>query len=201
MPDFNLRAEVEAERAKYPALLTDDQPAKILNAVALAENARIGRDDWGLSAKPHGNHVPSPQGVLVAYDILHNRRPEPGHPHGRLFDALTDDLKGTVTWGETIYHGDPVNRPWVAPVRLGPAPKPDTPKPAPAVKVTYDRFVHHESHEIRKAYAKRNGHDSMTESDLAHTLWRRLVERWTFRDVIHDILGEPYEDGGMGGDK
>ena len=66
--------------------------------------------------------------------------------------------------------------------------------------VTYDQFVNHESHEIRAAYAQANGRDSLNESDLAHTFWRRLVEHWTLRDVIHDIKGEPYEDGGMGGD-
>lgn len=66
---------------------------------------------------------------------------------------------------------------------------------------SYEQFVHHESHEIRAAYAKKNGFDSMNESDLAHTMWRRLVERWSFRDIIHDILGEDYEDGGMGGDQ
>lgn len=124
MPEpANLKADVEAERAKYPAMLTHDQPAKILNAVAWKHRA----DGWGLSVKRGGNRVPSPQGVDVAYDILHHK------PTNRLFDALTGDLAGVVTWGETSYHGDPVGRPWLAPIAPDGAPAPPpTPRPTPA---------------------------------------------------------------------
>ena len=71
MPDLpaSLEADVRAERAKYPAVLTEDQPAKILNAVAWKHRAQ----GWGLSVKTAGNRVPSPQGVDVAYDILHHK--------------------------------------------------------------------------------------------------------------------------------
>lgn len=105
MPD-SLKPDLENERAKYPATLTHDQPAKILNAVAWKNRA----DGWGLSAKPHGNRVPAPQGIDVAYDILHHK------PSNKLFDCLTGDLQGVVVWGETSYHNDPTGRPWVAPV-------------------------------------------------------------------------------------
>lgn len=65
---------------------------------------------------------------------------------------------------------------------------------------TYDEFVTKESWEVRDAYRKRTKHEPAI-SDMAHNSWRRLDERWTHRDIIHDILGEPLEDGGSGGDK
>lgn len=69
---------------------------------------------------------------------------------------------------------------------------------------TYDQFVQHESHQIKAAYDQKNARERlgnhMNEGDLAHCLWRRLVEHWTLRDVLHDILGEPLEDGGADGD-
>jgi hypothetical protein len=68
------------------------------------------------------------------------------------------------------------------------------------MSLTYDEFVLHQASQIRAAYAKKNGHDTLNEMDLAHCNWRRLVDHWTHRDVIHDILGEPLEDGGPGGD-
>jgi hypothetical protein len=157
MPDFNLKAELEAERAKYPAVLTEDQPALILNAVALAENDRLGFQRWGLSAKPHGNHVPAPQGMFVAYDILEIKGER------RLFDCLTDDLKGRVVWGETTYHGDPVGRPWVAPVRVGQAPKPKPepepgPTPAPPSGLpNMQQWLHEEFPQLVAAYQERHG--------------------------------------------
>lgn len=64
----------------------------------------------------------------------------------------------------------------------------------------YHRFVDIESWEVRDAYRKATGHEPAI-SDMAHNSWRRLVERWTHRDIIHDILGEPLEDGGAGGDE
>jgi hypothetical protein len=68
------------------------------------------------------------------------------------------------------------------------------------MSLTYDEFVLHQASQIRAAYAKKNGHDTLNEMDLAHCNWRRLVDHWTHRDVIHDILGEALEDGGPGGD-
>jgi hypothetical protein len=118
--DFDLKPQVEAARAKYPHPLTADQPALILNEVAFEENLRLGVAVWGLSVKPSGNHVTSPQGVWVAYDILHYR------PSNRLFDCLTGDLEGVVTWGESAYHNDP-NRPWLAPVPVDEPTQPPQP--------------------------------------------------------------------------
>ena len=104
MPD-SLEAEVRAERAKYPAVLTEDQPAKILNAVAWKHRA-LG---WGLSVKKAGNRVPSPQGVDVAYDILHHK------PTDTLWGCFTDELRATVNWGQEAHHHNP-DRPWLAPI-------------------------------------------------------------------------------------
>lgn len=65
---------------------------------------------------------------------------------------------------------------------------------------TYDEFVNHESWEVEEAYRKRTGHGPAI-SDMYHNSWRRWEERWSHRDIIHDILGEPLEDGGAGGDE
>lgn len=196
-PEFNLKAEVAAERAKYPAMLTEDQPAQILNAVALAENQRIGLEEWGLSAKPHGNHVPSPQGVFVAYDILHHRSSM------RLFDCLTDDLKGTVTWGETVYHGDPVGRPWVAPIRVGPAPQPTPPAPSPAPPAppsglpTLHDWIHVEYPQLVAAYKSRHGgHEPSHEWAAFQTCRRGGVmlapgeAAWSFAKMLAHELAQ-----------
>lgn len=66
------------------------------------------------------------------------------------------------------------------------------------MSVTYDQFVKVESWEVLKAYRQKHGHDPAI-SDYYHNAYRRLVEQWTHRDILHDILGEPLEDGGPGG--
>lgn len=111
MPD-SLEGAVRAERAKYPATLTIDQPGKILNKVAWDENERLDAEEWGMSAKPNGNHVPSPQGVDIAYDILHHK------PTNTLWGCGTGEWHTfTVNWGLEPYHNDPDGRPWVAPIQ------------------------------------------------------------------------------------
>lgn len=133
MPD-SLYEAVKAERAKYPAELTRDQPAKILNAVAWAHRDK----GWGLSVKKFGNNVPSPQGVPVAYDILHHK------PSDTLWGCFTDDMKATVNWGQEDHHHNP-DRPWLAPVQpedvTVPEPGPVEPggPVAPGVKHAYWR--------------------------------------------------------------
>lgn len=115
MPD-SLEDAVRAERAKYPTPLVDKNDyAKILNKVAWDENQRLGREEWGLSVKPSGNHVLAPQrgpngeDIYVAYDILHNR------PTNTLWGCFGGNPEG-VNWGLEDYHGDPEGRPWLAPI-------------------------------------------------------------------------------------
>lgn len=164
MADLNLSAQVRAERAKYPTVLTEDQPAKILNAVAWANRA----DGWGLSVKPHGNHVLSPQGVFVAYDILHHK------PTNKLFGCFTNELRADVNWGEEPYHGDPVGRPWLAPIDPGasvPAPTP-TPQP-PSNLPTLDQWIHGEYPQLVAAYMSRHDGNEPSHEWAAFQTCRR----------------------------
>lgn len=76
----SLLSDVQAERAKYPpGILTDEQRAKILNAVAW-KNKDLG---WGLLSKPSGTNCFFVSGP-IACDILFHK------PSGLHFDALTD---------------------------------------------------------------------------------------------------------------
>lgn len=65
---------------------------------------------------------------------------------------------------------------------------------------SYEEFVTKESWEVRDAYLEHTKQEPAI-SDQYHNAWRRLDERWTHRDILHDIKGEPLEDGGAGGDK
>lgn len=120
----SLEADVRAEVSKYPPLPFADVSnyAKVLNAVAWDH-----RDEgWGLSVKPQGNHVMSPQGVYVAYDILHHK------PSNTLWGCFGGNPEG-VNWEQAEDHGDPDGRPWLAPIaptggdQPDPPPPPDTP--------------------------------------------------------------------------
>ena len=136
MPEpASLFADLQAERAKYPATLTRDQPGKILNAVAW-KHREAG---WGLSVKPNGNNVPSPQGPLVAYDILHNRL------NDTLYDVATAEWPTMrITWSQTTHHNQP-DRPWLAPIQPTgeepqpePEPEPD-PQPGPDIVAAFNQ--------------------------------------------------------------
>jgi hypothetical protein len=97
---------------------------RLLNAIAWAHRG----DGWGLSAKPGGKNVPSPQGVLVAEDILHHR------PSGLLFDIWTGaDVNRPLSpaCGGTIGPPQSADRVWVAPVQPTPTPVPPGPTPVP----------------------------------------------------------------------
>ena len=88
-----------------------------------------------------------------------------------------------------------------------PAPRPTpTPTPKPPMSQntnpSYDEFINGPSSEaaqVRAAYLRHSGGHEPAISDYYHNAWRRLRERWTLRDILHDILGEPLEDGGAGG--
>jgi len=68
----------------------------------------------------------------------------------------------------------------------------------PTPVMPYDQFVHTDYPSIINTYRSYYGHEP-GDIDYAHLAWRPLAERWTVRDVIHDIKGEPLEDGGHGG--
>lgn len=63
---------------------------------------------------------------------------------------------------------------------------------------TYDEFVKTEAQQVWDAYKAHHGHPPGI-TDMYHNAYRRLVEGWTHRDILHDIAGEPLEDGGAGG--
>lgn len=70
------------------------------------------------------------------------------------------------------------------------------------VPVDYPTFVNTESPEVAAAYRSTNPDPSVpTPQQMGHTAWRRFAEFWTHRDILHDIKGEPLEDGGAGGAK
>jgi hypothetical protein len=115
MPE-SLIESVRAERAKYGATLTPEQMGQLLNAVAWKHRA----DGWGLSEKPSGNHVPSPQGKFVAYDILHHK------PTDTLWDVATGESAYEVKWGQAEHHNNK-DRPWLAPVQPSGAAQPSEP--------------------------------------------------------------------------
>ena len=74
-----------------------------------------------------------------------------------------------------------------------------TPPPVPGLP-SYDTFVETECPAVAEAYRETNPDPSVpTPQQMGHTSWRRLVEAWTHRDIVHDIKGEPLEDGGAGG--
>ena len=123
MPE-SLIDSLRAERAKYGATLTKEQQGQLLNAVAWKHRA----DGWGLSTKRSGNNVPSPQGVPIAYDILHHQ------PTDTLWDAATAESEYRITWGQAEHHHNP-DRPWLAPI----APAGETPQPEPSGKHAYFR--------------------------------------------------------------
>lgn len=102
----SLLADVQAERNKYERP-TGPQLGAILNAVAWKNRDK----GWGLSAKPGGHHVMSPQGVWVASDILHHK------PTGLLYDVIGDaGVTSKPQWGIAGQYKPGSDRPWVAPI-------------------------------------------------------------------------------------
>lgn len=120
---------VAAVRAKFGALLTDDECGLLTNEAAY----RLAQTDpaWGVSAKPQGKASTLPNGARIAHDILHYRTTN------TLIDILqAAGAESRPQWAEVPYHGDPSGRPWVPAVdpatfAQAPAPGP-TPSPVPA---------------------------------------------------------------------
>jgi hypothetical protein len=96
--------------------------------------------------------------------------------------------------------GDETRTPRIVTVHAAPEP-PDPPEPTPPpAPLEYDTFVNVECPDVAVAYQSVNPDPSVpTPQQMGHTSWRRLIEAWTHRDIIHDIKGEPLEDGGAGG--
>ena len=120
---------VAAVRAKFGALLTDDECGLLTNEVAY----RLAQTDsaWGVSAKPNGKASTLPNGARIAHDILHYRTTN------TLIDILqAAGAESRPQWAEVPYHGDPSGRPWlpaVDPATFAPTPVPGpTPPPVPA---------------------------------------------------------------------
>lgn len=120
---------VAAVRAKFGALLTDDECGLLTNEVAY----RLAQTDpaWGVSAKPQGKASTLPNGQRIAHDILHYRTTN------TLIDILqAAGAESRPQWAEVPYHGDPSGRPWlpaVDPATFAPTPVPGpTPPPVPA---------------------------------------------------------------------
>lgn len=123
-----LLASVQAERQAYGPTMTDDECARLCNAVAWRHRAT----GWGLSRKTSGTRGRLPNGVEVAHDILHHQ------PTNTLVDILTAaGGASTPTWNPV---GPPqsADRVFVAPFDPaswgGPAPTP-TPTPTPPAPV------------------------------------------------------------------
>lgn len=105
---------VRTVASQYPATLTHEQCALIVNEVAWLLN----KEDpaWGLSAKPSGKNARLPNGVLIAEDILHYWTPSQGNPHGVIIDILAGaPERNEPVWIVQPYHGDPSGRPWLRP--------------------------------------------------------------------------------------
>lgn len=120
---------VASVRAKFGALLTDDECGLLTNEVAY----RLAQTDpaWGVSAKPQGKASTLPNGQRIAHDILHYRTTN------TLIDILqAAGAESRPQWAEVPYHGDPSGRPWlpaVDPATFAPTPVPGpTPPPVPA---------------------------------------------------------------------
>lgn len=121
--------------AKYPAVLTHEQCALIVNEVAWLAAQRD--PNWGISAKPRWKNARLPNGTLIAEDVLHHRAPTADNPHGQIVDILAGAPdRNEPVWIVQPYHGDPSGRPWlpaVDPATFAPTPAPGpTPPPVSA---------------------------------------------------------------------
>ncbi len=102
----SLLADLQSERAKYGATMTQAELGIMLNTVAW-KNKDAG---WGLSYKASGSFCPSPAGN-IACDILYYK------PNNSLYDVLISwDTTATPTWNKL---GPNTNgaRPWMPPVQ------------------------------------------------------------------------------------
>jgi hypothetical protein len=162
---------------------------------AHAHGLAPSKDSLAKRSRVFDYEQPAPAGALISWDLFNggtrepNDRPDSVDIAGQYFIevAPVNHLGSTPAPGPT---------PPPAPVPTPPTP----PAPAPVKPLPdYAQFVTVESWEVAAAYQQRTGHGPAI-SDQYHTAYRRLVERWTHRDILHDIKGEPLQDGGPGGD-
>jgi hypothetical protein len=120
---------VHSIRGRMDVITDINTLGEMLNEVAWEGNKRIGKVEWGLSAKPGGHGTRQPKtGIKIAADILHHK------PTNQLYDVFggaTAENGGpgpaTPGWGKTTFHNAP-DRPWVAPVEPeGVVTEPDEP--------------------------------------------------------------------------
>ena len=110
----NLLEIVKQVAGKYPATLTHEQCALIVNEIAWI--ASKTDPNWGISAKPNGKNARLPNGTLIAEDILHHRAPTADSPHGTIVDILAGAPdRNEPVWMIQPYHGNPSGRPWLPP--------------------------------------------------------------------------------------
>jgi hypothetical protein len=110
----NLLDLVRQVAGKYPATLTHEQCALIVNEVAWLASQRD--PNWGISKKTGGKRARLPNGVEIGEDVLHYRAPSAGNPHGQIVDILSAaPEQNAPVWILQPYHGDPNGRPWLPP--------------------------------------------------------------------------------------
>jgi hypothetical protein len=126
--------------------------------------------------------------VESAYRSVHGRPTDPSDLAHNFWRRLVEGYS----------HEDVLNGIRGLPFVTGQTIPPGPPQFGHLPAVDYQTFVQVEIDEIAATYRKANGVDP-APSDLAHNAWRRLAEHWSFRDILHDILREPLEDGGIGG--
>lgn len=134
-PMQNLLEIVKRVAGKYPATLTHEQCALIVNEVAWI--ASKTDPNWGISAKPNWKNARLPNGTLIAEDVLHHKAPTADSPHGTIVDILAGAPdRNDPVWIVQPYHGNPSGRPWLPPFDPAlfapappPAPVPPTPDP------------------------------------------------------------------------
>ena len=113
-PMQNLLEIVKQVAGKYPAKLTHEQCALIVNEVAWI--ASKTDPNWGISAKPNPKNARLPNGTLIAEDVLHHKAPTADSPHGTIVDILAGAPdRNEPVWIIQPYHGNPSGRPWLPP--------------------------------------------------------------------------------------
>ena len=128
---MSLIETVKDVRARYGAMMSDDQCVELCNAVAWTHRS----EGWGLSKKESGTRGRRYDGQECAHDVLVDAQ-------GVEWDILTAaGRESTPTWGKTGGVARP-GREWVAPIEpkgavvTPPTPNP-TPTPPPAVTCKY----------------------------------------------------------------
>lgn len=104
--ELNLFNDVEKARLRYGPKPNSNELFLILNEVAWKNRDK----GLGFSSKPHETHIPGPNGVMIAHDILQVKGTQD------LYDVLiAAGERADPTWNKVAWHNDS-NRIWLAPV-------------------------------------------------------------------------------------